>query len=154
MCSKKLLESKISNKEKIVLSYNSSSFRRINIFVSFSYILAILSLIYFFQISKFTLLTSAILSFLYGAFFISIKNYVSASIKGEMLMTKNIYQKNKITDIKSIREISSITIFRINFTKVRYRLDGVNHSIQMIKYLNKDDIGNEVILRSVLKKAS
>lgn len=154
MCSKKLLESKISNKEKIVLSYNSSSFRRINIFVSFSYILAILSLIYFFQISKFTLLTSAILSFLYGVFFISIKNYVSASIKGEMLMTKNIYQKNKITDIKSIREISSITIFRINFTKVRYRLDGVNHSIQMIKYLNKDDIGNEVILRSVLKKAS
>lgn len=154
MCSKKLLESKISNKEKIVLSYNSSSFRRINIFVSFSYILAILSLIYFFQISKFTLLTSAILSFLYGAFFISIKNYVSASIKGEMLMTKNIYQNNKITDIKSIREISSITIFRINFTKVRYRLDGVNHSIQMIKYLNKDDIGNEVILRSVLKKAS
>lgn len=154
MCSKKLLESKISNKEKIVLSYNSSSFRRIKIFVSFSYILAILSLIYFFQISKFTLLTSAILSFLYGVFFISIKNYVSASIKGEMLMTKNIYQKNKITDIKSIREISSITIFRINFTKVRYRLDGVNHSIQMIKYLNKDDIGNEVILRSVLKKAS
>jgi len=154
VCSKKLLESKISNKEKIVLSYNSSSFRRINIFVSFSYILAILSLIYFFQISKFTLLTSAILSFLYGVFFISIKNYVSASIKGEMLMTKNIYQKNKITDIKSIREISSITIFRINFTKVRYRLDGVNHSIQMIKYLNKDDIGNEVILRSVLKKAS
>ena len=154
MCSKKLLESKISNKEKIVLSYNSSSFRRIKIFVSFSYILAILSLIYFFQISKFTLLTSAILSFLYGVFSISIKNYVSASIKGEMLMTKNIYQKNKITDIKSIREISSITIFRINFTKVRYRLDGVNHSIQMIKYLNKDDIGNEVILRSVLKKAS
>lgn len=69
-------------------------------------------------------------------------------------MTKNIYQKNKITDIKSIRDISSITLFRINFTKVRYRLDGINHSIQMIKYLNKDDIGNEVILKSVLKKAS
>ena len=154
MCSKKLLESKISNKEKIVLSYNSNSFRQLNIFVTVTYISAILFIVYFFQVSRFTPLTSAILSFLYGAFFISIKNYVSASIKGEVLITKNIYQKNKVTDLKSIQGISSITFFRINFTKVNYRLDGINHSIQMIKFLKKDDLGNDIILKSVLNRAS
>ena len=59
----------------------------------------------------------------------------------------------QITNLKSIRSIKSITLFGINYTKVKYKLDGVKHTIQMIKYLNKNDLGNDIILKSALKKA-
>ncbi|MDB0011574.1 hypothetical protein N9E20_02070 [Crocinitomicaceae bacterium] len=153
MCRKDLLESKIKNKEQIILSYNSNSVRVLNLIIGSLYLISIISVIYLFNISKITILSASIISFFYGIFFMSIKNYVSASIKGEMLLTKNIYHKNKITDLKSIRSIKSITLFGINYTKVKYKLDGVRHTIQMIKYLSKNEVGIDVILKSALKKA-
>ena len=153
MCSIDLLESKIKNKEQIVLSYNSNSIRILNLIISTLYFSVIISFIYLFELSKITLLSSVIISIFFGIYLTSIRNYVYASIKGEMLLTKNIYHKNKITNLKSIRSIKSITLFGINYTKVKYKLDGVKHTIQMIKYLNKNDLGNDIILKSALKKA-
>ena len=84
----------------------------------------------------------------------NIKNYVSASIKGEMLITKDIFQNNKITALKSIRSISSTSVFGINYTKVKFRLDGVKHTIRIVKKVEKNGVGNEVIIKSALKKVS
>jgi hypothetical protein len=84
----------------------------------------------------------------------NIKKYVSASIKGEMLITKNIFQKNRITALKSIQSINSTTFFGVNYTKVKFKLDGVYHTIRIVKKVEKDEIENEVILKSALKKVS
>lgn len=154
MNSKELLDLKIENKESIILSYNSDTLRILNIIITILYIGIISFLIYYFKISKIGLISISALSLFYGLFFMNIRNYVSASIKGEMLITRNIFQKNRITALKSIRSISSTTIFGINYTKVKFKLDGIYHTIRIVKKVEKDEIENEVILKSALKKVS
>ena len=69
-------------------------------------------------------------------FLIQLKKYVSASVIGEMLMSESIFKKNKITSIKSIKEMSSIQFFNYESTKIIYKLDG---NIFTIRFINKND---------------
>lgn len=154
MNSKELLDLKIENKESIILSYNSDTLRILNIIITILYLGIISFLIFYFKVSKIAVISIGGISIFYGIFFMNIKNYVSASIKGEMLITKDIFQNNKITALKSIRSISSTTVFGINYTKVKFRLDGVKHTIRIVKKVEKNEVGNEVIIKSALKKVS
>ena len=154
MNSKELLDLKIENKESIILSYNSDPLRILNIIITILYLGIISFLIFYFKLSKIAVFSIGGISIFYGIFFMNIKNYVSASIKGEMLITKDIFQNNKITALKSIRSISSTTVFGINYTKVKFRLDGVKHTIRIVKKVKKNEVGNEVIIKSALKKVS
>ena len=154
MNSKELLDLNIENKESIILSYNSDTLRILNIIITILYLGIISFLIFYFKVSKIAVISIGGISLFYAIFFMNIKNYVSASIKGEMLITKDIFQNNKITALKSIRSISSTTVFGINYTKVKFRLDGVKHTIRIVKKVEKNEVGNEVIIKSALKKVS
>jgi hypothetical protein len=90
----------------------------------------------------------------YLIFIAQLKDYVSASIKGEMLITKNIFNTKKITSVKSIKSISSKTLFNVDFTKVTYKLDGTKYSIRIIRKTDSEHLKNEEIIKTILKIAS
>jgi len=154
MNSKELLDLKIETKESIILSYNSDTLRILNIVITILYLGIISFLIFYFKVSKIAVISIGGISLFYAIFFMNIKNYVSASIKGEMLITKDIFQNNKITALKSIRSINSTTVFGVNYTKVKFKLDGIKHTIRIVKKVEKDDVGNDVIIKSALRKVS
>jgi len=127
---------KIANKEKINLSLDSASIKAFSLIVTLIYIVFSLSILSFFH---FNFKTLAILSFAligYVFFLIQLKKYVAASVIGEMLMSESIFKKNKLTSIKSIKEMSSVQFFNYESTKIIYKLDG---NIFTIRFINKND---------------
>jgi len=70
-----------------------------------------------------------------------------------MLLLKNIKNENFITELRSIKSIRSFTLFRMNYTSIKFKLDGCWHTAKIIKKLENDDVENEIIIKSILKKA-
>jgi hypothetical protein len=127
---------KIANKEKIILSFGCDSLKAFALILSIIYLIITLSILYFFHLNFKTLI---LLSFPLLAYIISLnqlKKYVSASVRGEMLMSESIFKKNKITSLKSIKEMSSIQFFNYEITKITYKLDG---NTLKVKFINKND---------------
>ena len=147
------LQKKLVNHERIVLSYGNELVKlfAISIFV-ISCLVAFLAF-YHFRISIITLVVSITLLVFYSIFFTIIKKYVAASIKGEMLITQDMFNKNKVTSLKSIKSISSITVFRINYTKITYKLDGIKYNVRIVKKLNCEDFENEKIIKTAINIA-
>jgi hypothetical protein len=154
MTKEERLNAKIVNKEQIILSHGSEYLKLTAIIVSILSLSTILFIIYFFRIKLESIVVIFIFLIAYLVFLSTIKKYVSASIKDEMLLTKNIFNKKKITALKSIKSISSTTILNFNFTKINYKLDGMNHSIRIIKKVDSEHLKNEQIIKTILKIAS
>ena len=71
-----------------------------------------------------------------------------------MLITKNIFNTKKITSLKSIKSISSKTLFNLELTKVTYKLDGTKYSIRIMQKIDSEHLKNEEIIKTLLKIAS
>ena len=127
---------KIDNKEKINLSLSSASIKAFSLITTLIYIVFSLSILYFFYFNFKTLVILSLALIGYVLFLIQLKKYVAASVIGEMLMSESIFKKNKITSIKSIKEMSSIQFFNYESTKIIYKLDG---NIFTIRFINKND---------------
>jgi len=151
---KEILDEKISDKEQIVLSYDCQTIKTLNILIAILCFISISTLLFYFRINKTALTVSAILGLSYFIFYKNLKHYASASIKGEMLILKDMNDKNRITDLKSIKSICSSTIFGFNYTKIKFKLDVVNHTVRLIKKINDGEIGNDVIIKSALRKVA
>ena len=149
-----ILYKKITDKEQIVLSYNCQTLKTLNILIAILCLLSISTLLFYFRINKTALSVSALLSLSYFVFYYNLKHYASASIKGEMLFLKDMNNKNSITELKSIKSIYSTTIFHYNYTKIKFKLDGAYHTVRLIKKISDGDIGNDVIIKSALKKVA
>jgi hypothetical protein len=154
MTKEERLNIKIENKEQITLS-NSSEFVKLTaIIVSLLCLIFVSLILYFFKIKIESILLIFTFLILYLLFIAQLKEFVSASIKDEMLITKNIFNIKKITSLKSIKSISSKTLFNLNCTKVTYKLDGTKYSIRIIKKIDSEHLKNEEIIKSILKIAS
>ncbi len=153
MTRQELLDQKILNREQIILSRDCNTIKLLNFVLIVLCLLTISSLLYFYKINKTGIALSAVFSLLYLSFYYNIKQYASASIKGEMLLLKNIKNENFITELRSIKSIRSFTLFRMNYTSITFKLDGGCHTAKIIKKLENDDIENEKIINSILKKA-
>lgn len=147
------LNLKIANQENIFLSRGNEIFRTMLSLVTFLFILSFSFIFFHFKISIITVFTFISFSFLYLFLLRTKKKYVSASIKGEMLLLQDGSNKNKVTSIKSIKSISTYTIFGINFTRITYKLDGRKHQICLLKKLDSEQLENEEIIKTVMKFA-
>lgn len=154
MTKEERLQKKLVNHERIVLSYGNELIRlvAISIFV-ISCIIGSLTF-YHFRASVITIAVVFTLLVSYALFFRIVKKHVAASIKGEMLITKDIFNINKVTSLKSIKSISSTTIFGINYTTLTYKLDGVQYNVRIVKKLEGEDIENEKIIKTAMSIAS
>jgi hypothetical protein len=153
MTKEERLNIKIENKEQITLS-NSSEFVKLTaIIVSLLILISVGLILYFFKIKIESILLIFTFLIVYLLFIVQLKEYVSASIKDEMLITKNIFNTKKITSIKSIKSISSKTLFNVDFTKVTYKLDGTKYSIRIIQKIDSEHLKNEEIIKTILKIA-
>lgn len=154
MTKEERLLKRLANHERVVLSYGNEIVKLIAISI-FVIACVIGSLaFYHFKISIITLAVASALLITYILFFRIIRKYVSASIKGEMLITQDIFNTNKVTALKSIKSISSSTIFGINYTTITYKLDGVKYNVRIIKKLECEDIDNEKIIKTAMSIAS
>jgi len=154
MTKEERLNAKIANKELITLSYSSEYIKLTAVFVSVVSLFSIGLIIYLFKIKIESILLIVGFLIFYLVFITQLKNYVSASIKEDMLITKNIFNTKKITSVKSIKYISSKTIFNVDFTKITYKLDGTIYSIRIIQKIDSEHLKNEEIIKTVLKIAS
>ena len=153
MTKEERLNIKIENKEQITLS-NSSEFVKLTaIIVSLLSLISVGLILYFFKIKIESILLIFTFLIVYLLFIVQLKEYVSASIKDEMLITKNIFNTKKITSLKSIKSISSKTLFNVDFTKVTYKLDGTKYSIRIIQKIDSEHLKNEEIIKTILKIA-
>ncbi len=153
MTKEERLNIKIENKEQITLS-NSSEFVKLTaIIVSLLSLIFVSLILYFFKIKIESILLIFTFLIVYLLFIVQLKEFVSASIKDEMLITKNIFNTKKITSIKSIKSISSKTLFNLDFTKVTYKLDGTKYSIRIIQKIDSEHLKNEEIIKTILKIA-
>ncbi len=153
MTKEERLNIKIENKEQITLS-NSSEFVKLTaIIVSLLSLISVGLILYFFKIKIESILLIFTFLIVYLLFIVQLKEYVSASIKDEMLITKNIFNTKKITSIKSIKSISSKTLFNVDFTKVTYKLDGTKYSIRIIQKIDSEHLKNDEIIKTILKIA-
>jgi cellulose synthase/poly-beta-1,6-N-acetylglucosamine synthase-like glycosyltransferase len=153
MTKEERLNIKIENKEQITLS-NSSEFVKLTaIIVSLLCLIFVSLILYFFKIKIESILLIFTFLIVYLLFIVQLKEFVSASIKDEMLITKNIFNTKKITSIKSIKSISSKTLFNVDFTKVTYKLDGTKYSIRIIQKIDSEHLKNEEIIKTILKIA-
>lgn len=147
------LNLKIANQESIILSRGNEIFRSILFLVTLFSILLFSIVFFHFKISIISVFTFLCLSFTYFLLLSNKNKYVSASIKGEMLLLKDGSNKNKVTSIKSIKSISTYTIFKINFTRITYKLDGRKHQICLLKKLDPEQLENEEIIKVIMKVA-
>ncbi len=154
MTNKEILDRKIAEKEQIVLSYSCNTLKVFNIIIAFLCVISISSLLFYFKINKIALSVSTILGLLYFIFYINIKHYVSASIKGEMLLLKKMNNKNCVTEIRSIKSISSTTFLGYNYTKIKFKIDGINQTARLIKKIHDGELGNDIILKSAIKNVA
>lgn len=154
MTKEERLHLKIANKERIVLSYGVEFVRITAILISLLSISVALLVFYHFRISFITAIVAGTILFTYLIFFLTIKKYVSASIKGEMLITQDLFNINKVTSLKSIRSISSTTFFGINYTTVTFKLDGVKYNVRIVKKIDPEQIENEQIIKTAMAIAS
>ena len=154
MTKQERLNIKIKNKEQITLSNSSELVKFAAIIVSLLSLISVGIVIFFFKIKIESILLIFTFLLIYLLFIVQLKEYVSASIKDEMLITKNIFNTKKITSLKSIKSISSKTLFSIEFTKVTYKLDGTKYSIRIIQKIDSEHLKNEEIIKTILKIAS
>lgn len=154
MTKEERLQKKLANHERIVLSYGNELVRIIAILIFVIACVVVSLAFYHFRISIITISVASVLLISYGLFFRIIKKHVAASIKGEMLITQDIFNTNKVTSLKSIKSISSTTIFGINYTSITYKLDGVKYSVRIVKKLECEDIENEKIIKTAMSIAS
>jgi hypothetical protein len=153
MTKEERLNIKIANKEQITLSNSSEFIKLTAIIVSILILISTGLILYFFKIKIESILLIFTFLIVYLLFIVQLKEYVSASIKDEMLITKNIFNTKKITSIKSIKSISSKTLFNVDFTKVTYKLDGTKYSIRIIQKIDSEHLKNEEIIKTILKIA-
>lgn len=144
---------KLNNHERVVLSYGNEFVKLIAILILIIAFLVASFAFYHFRISIFTAVVSSALLLAYWIFFRTIKKYVSASIKGEMLIIKDLFNTNKVTSLKSIKSMSSTTLLGINYTKITFKLDGVKYSISIVKKLENEDLENEKIIKTAINIA-
>ena len=109
---------------------------------------------FYFNISIISIFTFIGLSSFYLILVKKQKKYVSASIKGEMLLLKDGSNKNKATSLKSINSISSHSFLRMNFTTITFKLDGRKHQICLVKKIEADQLENVEIIKAAIKIAS
>lgn len=154
MTKEERLNAKIANKEQISLSNGSEYVKLTAVVISLISLFSVGLIVYIFKIKIESILLILIFLIFYLVFIFQLKGYVSASIKGDMLITKNIFNTKKITSLKSIKSISSKRIFNIDFTKVTYKLDGAKYSIKIIQKIDSEHLKNEEIIKTLLKIAS
>jgi hypothetical protein len=145
---------KIANKETIILSFGCDSIKAFAILITIMYLVLSFSIFYFFHFSFKTIALLSIPLITYLLIMIQLKKYVSASIIGEMLISESIFKKNKITSLKSIKELSSVRFFSYEITKIIYKLDG---STLTIRFINKNDSEHYTaieIINNVLKEVN
>ena len=148
------LNLKIANQEKIILSRGHEIIRSmIFLFILLS-ILLFAIIFFYFNISIISIVTFIGLSSFYLILVNKQKKYVSASIKGEMLLLKDGSNKNKATSLKSIKSISSHSFLRMNFTTITFKLDGRKHQICLVKKIESDQLENVEIIKAAIKIAS
>jgi hypothetical protein len=148
------LNLKIANQENIILSRGHEIFRlMISLYTMLSLVLFTL-IFFYFKISLISIFTFILLSSFYLILVKKQKKYVSAFIKGEMLLVQDGSNKNKATSLKSIKSISTYTIFKMNFTSITFKLDGRNHQICLVKKIESDQLVNAEIIKAAMKVAS
>jgi hypothetical protein len=147
------LKQKIINKERIILSSDNDFLRTSIFFMLVLSLLLSLLIFYHFDISLITICSSLAIAVTYWMYFKTVKKYVAASIKGEMLLTRNLFHESKVTSLKSIKSISSKTIFGINHTAITYKMDGVKYKIRMIKKIDSQQLKIDQILKTAIQVA-
>lgn len=144
---------KLNNHERVVLSYGNEFVRLVAIFLLIVSLLVASLAFYHFRVSVITIVVLSTLLLTYWIFFRTIKKYVAASIKGEMLIIKDLFNTNKVTSLKSIKSISSTTVLGYNYTKITFKLDGIKYSVTIVKKLENEDLENEKIIKTAMNIA-
>ena len=132
MKKKNRLLRKIANKEKIILSFGCDSIKAFAVLMTLIYLSISFLILYFLHFNFKTLAILILPLIIYLLLLIQLKKYVSAAVIGEMLISESIFKKNKITSLKSIKEMSSFQIFNYEITKIIYKLDGNSLKIRFI----------------------
>lgn len=153
MTKEERLQKKLLNHERVVLSYGNEIVKLIAVSIFIIAFLISSFAFYHFRISLIALSVSSVLLISYGLFFRTIKKCVAASIKGEMLITQDLFNTNKVTSLKSIKSISSATLFGINYTTITYKLDGTKYCVRIVKKLESEDLENEKIIKTAMNIA-
>ncbi len=148
------LNLKIANQENIILSRGHEIIKSMIFLFTLLSILLFAIIFFYFNISIISIFTFIGLSSFYLILVKKQKKYVSASIKGEMLLLKDGSNKNKATSLKSINSISSHSFLRMNFTTITFKLDGRKHQICLVKKIEADQLENVEIIKAAIKIAS
>ncbi len=153
MTKQERIRRKIETKEKIKLSISCESIKSLAIFISLTYIIIAVSVIYIEHLNfkSFALINIMLISYIF--ILLQFKKYVAASIIGEMLISESIFKKNKITSLRSIKDISTTSIFKYDITKVTYKLDGNTITIRFLNKVDSEHLKGEEIIKTVLKEA-
>lgn len=153
MTNQEKLHARILNHENIVLSRGNEIFKSVVNFVVFFSIIAFTYVFIHYKISIISLVTLLFISFIGLLLIRNKKKYVTVTIKGEMLLIKDANNQNKTTSIKSIKSISTYTVFGINHTRITYKLDGRKYRVCLLKKLEYDQLENGEIIREAMKVA-
>lgn len=148
------LNQKLINQEQIVLSCGTNIIKTLSLSLFMLSILSCAIIFFLFKISIITLASIILIGSTYILFVSKSKKYVSAAIKGEMIIIKDVNNQNKITSVKSIKSINSRNIFGLNLTNFSYKLDGKRYYVRLFKKLHTNEIANEEILQAAINLAS
>jgi hypothetical protein len=148
------LNQKLINQEQIVLSCGTNIIKTLSLSLLVLSILSCAIVFFVFKISIITLISILFIASAYLLFVSKSKMYVSAVIKGEMIIIKDLNNQNKITSVKSIKSINSRNIFGLNLTNFSYKLDGKRYYVRIFKKLHTNEIANEEILQAAINLAS
>lgn len=78
------------------------------------------------------------------------KKIRSASIKDGFLLMKTASKVSKVTSLRSIKNLKTKTILGIQITKLRYNLDGGNHTGVIINTANSKHSSPEALIKKEL----
>lgn len=153
MTSYETLNKKLVNQEQIVLSCGTKIIKSLSFTLLLISILSAAIIFFIFKISFVTAISLFLIACTYLIFVSYVKKYVSATIKGEMIIIQDVNNINKITSVKSIKSMNSKTFFGLDLTTFSYKLDGKRYNARIIKKLDSEQIGNEEIIKAAIKLA-
>jgi hypothetical protein len=153
MTSYETLNKKLVNQEQIVLSGGTKFIKSLSFTLLLISILSSAIIFFIFKISVISAIAIFLIGTTYLIFLKNIKKYVSATIKGEMIIIKDAKNNNKITSVKSIKSMNSKTILGLDLTTFSYKLDGKRYNARIINKLSTEQIGNEEIIKAAIEIA-
>lgn len=148
------LIAEFSNRSRVRISPENYT-KRVRLFLYAGIALIFLFDLYLLLSSRLTFLNLGVIasSIILGAgvyFFCSLK-IKSTVVKGDTLIVKSLSQKNKVASLRSIKNVRTKSLMGIQWTNLKFSLDGRNESILFFGKSSQLPISPEVAIREAVK---